>query len=415
MDTGSIPAELLLVKICPIHKGGNKSAPKNYRPVALTSHVIKIFERVLRKAIVRHLDRYDILPSGQHGSRALRSTLTQLLAHWDTVLDGLEKGNGVDCVYLDFSKAFDKVETGVLLHKLRDARITGKTGKWLAAFLDSSHRKQAVAVEGVLSSLSPVVSGVPQGTVLGPVLFLLHIADIASHVSAETRVSSYVDDTRVQRSISDPNQDCKALQEDLQTIYNWAEKVNMTFNSEKFECVRYWPGTSPPDFFYQAPDLTKIEEKTQLRDLGVEISSDLKFNDYISNIVTSASMMVGWAMRTFRKRSRATMMTIWKSLVQPKLDYCSQLWSPSDQASIALLEGVQRSFTSKIAGMEGKDYMDRLASLSLYSQERRRERYQVIFIWKIGQGLVHGYNLEFISQIYLTNCGRFYGCCMWIS
>ena len=100
-------------------------------------------------------------------------------------------------------------------------------------------------------------------------------------------------------------------------------------------------------------------------------------------------------MRTFRKRSRATMMTIWKSLVQPKLDYCSQLWSPSDQASIALLEGVQRSFTSKIAGMEGKDYMDRLASLSLYSQERRRERYQVIFIWKIGQGLVHGYNLEF--------------------
>ena len=155
----------------------------------------------------------------------------------------------------------------------------------------------------------------------------------------------------------------------------------MTFNSDKFECVRYWPGTSPPDFFYQAPDLTKIEEKTQLRDLGVEISSDLKFNDYISNIVTSASMMVGWAMRTFRKRSRATMMTIWKSLVQPKLDYCSQLWSPSDQASIALLEG--------------KDYMDRLASLSLYSQERRREHYQVIFIWKIGQGLVHGYNLEF--------------------
>ena len=177
----------------------------------------------------------------------------------------------------------------------------------------------------------------------GPVLFLLHIADIAKNVSAGTSVSSYVDDTRVQRSISDPNQDCKALQEDLKTIYAWAEKVNMTFNSEKFECVRYWPGTSPPDFSYQAPDLTKIEEKTHLRDLGVEISNDLKFNDYISNIVTSASMMVGWAMRTFRKRSRATMMTIWKSLVQPKLDYCSQLWSPSDQASIALLEGVQAS------------------------------------------------------------------------
>ena len=100
-------------------------------------------------------------------------------------------------------------------------------------------------------------------------------------------------------------------------------------------------------------------------------------------------------MRTFRRRSKCTMMTIWKALVQPKLDYCSQLWSPSDQASIAMLEGVQRSFTSMIAGMEGRDYMDRLASLGMYSQERRRDRYQVIFIWKISQGLVQGYNMEF--------------------
>ena len=109
-------------------------------------------------------------------------------------------------------------------------------------------------------------------------------------------------------------------------------------------------------------------------------------------------MMVGWAMRTFRRRSRVTMMTIWKSLIHPKLDYCSQVWSPSDQASIALLEGVQRNFSSMVAGMEGKDYIDRLDSLNMYSQERRRERYQVIFIWKISQGLVQGYNLEFSNS-----------------
>ena len=197
MDTGTIPAELLLVLICPIHKGGSRSVPKNYRPVALTSHLIKVFERVLRKALVKHLDKNDLLPTGQHGSRALRSTLTQLLSHWDTVLDGLEHGSGVDCIYLDFSKAFDKVETGVLLHKLRDAKILGKTGRWLAAFLDSSQRQQAVAVDGAISDLSPVISGVPQGTVLGPVLFLLHIADIANNVSVGTTTNSYVDDTRV--------------------------------------------------------------------------------------------------------------------------------------------------------------------------------------------------------------------------
>ena len=100
MDSGDIPAELLLVLICPVHKGGSKSVPKNYRPVCDTSHLIKIFERVLRRALVKHVDENDILPTGQHGSRALRSTLTQLLSHWDTILDGLEQGNGVDCVYL---------------------------------------------------------------------------------------------------------------------------------------------------------------------------------------------------------------------------------------------------------------------------------------------------------------------------
>ena len=109
----------------------------------------------------------------------MRSTLTQLLSHWDNILEGLEQGEGLDCVYLDFSKAFDKVETGVLLHKLREAKVLGKTGCWLAAFLNSATRQQAVVVEGRISALSPVISGVPQGTVLGPILFLLHIADIA--------------------------------------------------------------------------------------------------------------------------------------------------------------------------------------------------------------------------------------------
>ena len=118
LDSGNIPAELLLVLVSPIHKGGSRAAPKNYRPVALTSHLIKVFERVLRRVLVKFIERQGLLPDGQHGSRAMRSTLTQLLSHWESILDGLETGEGVDAVYLDFSKAFDKVETGVLLHKL---------------------------------------------------------------------------------------------------------------------------------------------------------------------------------------------------------------------------------------------------------------------------------------------------------
>ena len=134
LDNGCIPDELLLVFVSPMHKGGSKGVAKNYRPVALTSHLIKVFERVFRRELVQHIDRLGLLPDGQHGSCAMRSTLTQLLSHWDSILDGLERGEGVDAVYLDFSKAFDKVETGVLLHKLRDAKVLGKVGCWLAGF-----------------------------------------------------------------------------------------------------------------------------------------------------------------------------------------------------------------------------------------------------------------------------------------
>ena len=140
MDTGIIPDELLLVQISPQHKGGSRADPAQFRPVALTSHLIKTFERVIRKVLVRHLEETGVFPDGQHGSRAQRSTLTQLLAHWDSVLDDIEENSGSDTIYLDFSKGYDKCETGVLLHKLKEAGINGKVGMWIAAFLDSKHR-----------------------------------------------------------------------------------------------------------------------------------------------------------------------------------------------------------------------------------------------------------------------------------
>ena len=171
LDQGVIPPDLLLVLVSPVHKGGSRGQPSNYRPVALTSHIMKVFERVVRRKLVDHLEKNNLLPNGQHGFRSKRSCLTQLLAYWDQILDNLEEGKVVDSVYTDFAKAFDKCETGVLLHRLKECGVRGKMGQWLAAFLDPSVRKQAVGVEGRLSPLVPVVSSVPQGTVLGPLSF----------------------------------------------------------------------------------------------------------------------------------------------------------------------------------------------------------------------------------------------------
>jgi hypothetical protein len=150
--------------------------------------------------------------------------------------------------------------------------------------------------------------------------------------------------------------DCLTLQSDLQAIYDWAEDVGRQFNSKKFECVRYWPGTEPPEQPYLPPDGNAIQVKSHLRYLGEELSDDCSFNLHIENVVTSVSKLIGWVLRTFRSRTKLVMLTCWSSsLLQSRLDYCSQLWSPSEQASITKLEAVARHFTCHIEGMEGKN------------------------------------------------------------
>ena len=232
-NQGVIPPDLLLVQVCPIHKGGSKADPAQYRPVALTSHLIKVFERVVRHALVDFLENTCQLPENQHGFRQHRSTLTQLLSLWDQIIDLLEQGLSVDVIYTDFAKAFDKCEKNVLLYTLKKCGVKGKFGEWIAAFLDSTSRIQYVGVDGSLSAPQNVISGVPQGTVLGPVLFLVHIMDLCSDISPETQSSSFADDTKIWRGIKDV-EDCESLQADLCSVYQTADHINMQFNSKKF-------------------------------------------------------------------------------------------------------------------------------------------------------------------------------------
>ena len=144
-------------------------------------------------------------------------------------------------------------------------------------------------------------------------------------------------------------EDCQQLQEDLDKVYEWATNVNMHFNGDKFECLRFFskPGDAP-DCVYVAPNNAEIEVKSNLKDLGIEVSSDFTFKMHVNKAVTSASRLSGWSLRSFRRRSSGVMRTIWRSIIQPRFDYCSQLWSPNDQSSINLIESVQKSFLSRI-------------------------------------------------------------------
>ena len=241
----------------------------------------------------------------------------------------------------------------------------------------------------------PVLSGVPQGTVLGPCLFLIHLLGISTNTSSDTVVSSFADDTRLLRGVS-TEQDCEELQHDLDKVYSWAEAIGMVFNAGKFELLRFWPDSeAAPHNQYSAPDGGPIVEKDSLRDLGVRVSSDLTFSVQVDMVVQAGNRMAGWVLRTFRRRGKCLMLTLMRSLIQPRLDYCSQLWSPRDQTSINRLETVQRQFLSQIrdSSLVEKSYWEKLSLLKVYSQERRRERYQICFLWKLSQGLIDGYSI----------------------
>ena len=380
LKTGEIPNILKKANIVPIHKGDSRGEAKNYRPVALTSHIIKIFEKVLRNNIVSHMEENNLLNPGQHGFRAGRSCLSQLLSHVETITKILEDGDNVDVIYLDFSKAFDKVDFLVTLRKIKHLGISGNIGKWIYSFLTG--RTQCVIVNGMRSDVSEVKSGVPQGSVLGPLLFLILLGDIDKSVSSAF-VSSFADDTRVGHRIKTA-EDINSLQEDLKAIYQWSADNNMKFNSEKFECIRYGKRRDIHETtVYLSDTNTVIAPKDQIKDLGVIISSNCLFKNQIDNVVKTASKLCGWILRTFKTRTPRLMILLWKSLVLSKLDYCSQLWSPIGKGDIQKLEMVQRSFIRKIDDMRHFDYWTQLKKLHLYSLERRRERYIIIYIWRI--------------------------------
>ena len=296
-DLGVIPKLLKEGIVAPIFKGGSRGLPKDYRPVTLRSHLIKIFERILRKHVVEYLEENEKLNPGQHGFRKGRSCLSQLLEHFGNVLGDMNKGGNVDVVYLDFAKALNKVDHNILLRKVKALGIGGRIGIWIHNFL--AERTQTVTVNGAKSKKSKIISGVPQGSVLGPLLFLIMIGDINEGVQ-HSRITSFADDTRISKKVSS-EQDVALLQKDLDAVYNWANTNNMHFNDDKFETIRYGNQRTFVDDGYNVNG-NNITEKDAVRDLGILMSNDCTFTDHIENISKAARQMSGWILRTFESR-----------------------------------------------------------------------------------------------------------------
>ena len=232
LDTGVVPEDWKKANVTPIFKGGKKSLAENYRPVSLTSAVCKVLESLLRDNITEHLKKYKILKDTQHGFVKGRSCLTNLIEFLDEVTKYIDKGLPIDVIYLDFSKAFDRVPHHRLIKKINACGIGGNVSTWIENWL--SERKQRVVVKGSASKWSNVSSGVPQGSVLGPTLFIIFINDIDENIVSS--LSMFADDTKVINEVSKIG-NAYTLQEDLHKLYQWSQDWQMLFNAEKCKCV----------------------------------------------------------------------------------------------------------------------------------------------------------------------------------
>ena len=231
----------------------------------------------------------------------------------------------------------------------------------------------------------------PQGSVLGPLLFAILISDINIGVITSSLLS-YADDRKIFKAIEQLG-DIPLLQDDLATLYSWSVVNNQDYNQKKFESMSY--SSSGMKSLYFDPSHGPIQSKEHVKDLGVTFSADATFNKHIDIITGKARTLSGWMLRTFQSRNKEVMITLLRQLIIPTVEYCCPVWSPGDSFNINKLEKIQRSFTKHIVGMHEVHYWDRLAQLHLYSLQRRRERYMINYIWKIIQGLVPDVGLAY--------------------
>ena len=322
-------------------------------------------------------DFYYLLSKRQYGFITGRSTTTQLLYYLDQCTRITAEGGVVDSIYLDFSKAFDTVPHRRLLGKLEAYGIKGSLLGWIKAFL--SNRSQEVVVNGSKSAPSPVISGIPQGTVLGPVLFVVYINDLLDKISSDGLM--FADDTKIYRQIT-TREDALQLQSDIDKLEEWSKIWQLHFNHDKCHVLTLGKFDNIQYAHRYAVYGNEIEHVFDEKDLGVTIDSELKFEEHIAKKVNIANAIVGQMRRSFSYLDCDTFKRIFTSLVRPHLEYGEAAWSPHLVRNIDALENVQVRATKLIDGLSKLEYTQRLERLKLPTLFFRRKRGDLIEMYK---------------------------------
>ena len=380
---GRVPLEWKLSHVVPIPKQSPANSPDKYRPVSLLSILSKILERHVYNVIADHLDESNPLTDCQWGFRAGRSTVGALLATTSHLFALLEAGKEICAVFYDYRKAFDSVPHRPLLNKLKALDMSYHVLRWVADYLSS--RSQCVVVEGDKSGIAQVLSGVPQGSVLGPLLFLIYIDEISSTpLSPGSNRIIYADDVCIYRPISSRS-DFQYVQEDIKAIEEWSSENYLSLNPSKCKYMlisrKRMPSVPDGPLLLGNCPLQRVDV---FKYLGVLLSQDMSWSPHIQAVCSRAKQVLGLLYRKFYNHSSTETLTqLYISLVRPHLEYACPVWAPHMSKDIVAIENVQK-FACKMATHNwNTSYQDLLSVTELPTLERRRLDLKLGLLFKI--------------------------------
>ncbi|KAI8504383.1 hypothetical protein Bbelb_175010 [Branchiostoma belcheri] len=416
IKSGKLPDQWREACVTPIYKKGCRTDPANYRPVSLTSIICKMLERFISDAILEHMRFNNLTCEQQHGFSKGKSTVTNLLEALDVWTEALSHGEPVDIIFLDYAKAFDTVPHERLINKVESFGIAENLLLWIRNFL--THRRQRVVVNGQASSWKAVTSGVPQGSVLGPLLFSMFVSDIPDEL--HNFVSLFADDTKIYaiahgcesqarthatqeeelhtsqtithatQEIHTSNLHSTCLQADLNTLQRWSSRMQMKFHPDKCKVMHLGRRNPTHEYTMTKEDgtLHTLKVTHEEKDLGVTIDSDLKFSTHVQIQVNKANRVLGAIRHTFKYLDKEAFLPLYKSLVRPHLEYATVIWCPRTKRDRDSVERVQRRATKLVESVSHLSYPQRLQALQLPTLHFRRQRTDVIQLYKI----THGYD-----------------------
>ena len=403
----SVPSCWRDANVMPLFKGGVHSEPLNYRPISLTSVCCKTFERIVVSQLTVYLEENNLLSPYQFGFRSGRSVSDQLLYTYDYITQAYDGGLSVDVIFFDFRKAFDVVNHRLLLRKLSCIGVEGYLLGWLKDYL--VNRKMKVVVHGSQSRQMNVCSGVPQGSVIGPVLFLVYINHVVSQLSC--KFCLFADDLKLylasSRTKSDYLLSHMNMQSDINLLYRTSVSWGLSFSFGK--CVRmnfcrnFLDAPVPPPYFIADQPIKDVDNH---KDLGVRVDASLKFHLHVREIAGKAGGICFTILKGTQCRSPDFMKTVFISHIRPILDFASEAWFTGYTGDINLLENVQRRWTKRITGFHDLSYSERLAQLSLYSIKGRLIRSDLIMVFKILKGYCPHLDHLFVRNIVRNTRGH---------